>query len=151
MTSTPPAETASGDELLQLLDDLFSRKTTPDELEEAFISLVTSAGKTPRKLSPPIPLSTPGAPHLPHLPPLPRGGEIHTDYRQQYIGFVELSSHGIHSLPVFRMVLHAARLERGTSIIYASLEQVQEKDLHEKYDTLIDSHDDLEKANAELQ
>jgi hypothetical protein len=53
MTSTPPAETASGDELLQLLDELFSRKTTPDELEEAFISLVTSAGKTPRKLSPP--------------------------------------------------------------------------------------------------
>jgi hypothetical protein len=52
MTSTPPAETASGDELLQLLDDLFSRKTTPGELEEAFISLVTSAGKTPRKLSP---------------------------------------------------------------------------------------------------
>jgi hypothetical protein len=52
MTSTPPAETASGDELLQLLDELFSRKTTPDELEEAFISLVTSAGKTPRKLSP---------------------------------------------------------------------------------------------------
>jgi chromosome segregation ATPase len=34
---------------------------------------------------------------------------------------------------------------------YASLEQVQKKDLHEKYDTLIDSHDDLEKANAELQ